>query len=140
MASRCSRESRSAVGGPDSMKSTDSKHATLVRRIRRNRKRGETATNAHKPAHDPNRLGDSDPAGIVFYPRYFEWFGACAAALFEAAGFLRGDLVARQGMVIPMVDTRSRFLIPFRFGDELTVETAITRASAEAVSMFNIGF
>jgi 4-hydroxybenzoyl-CoA thioesterase len=51
----------------------------------------------------------------------------CAAALFEAAGFLRGDLVARQGMVIPMVDTRSRFLTPFRFGDELTVETAITR-------------
>jgi 4-hydroxybenzoyl-CoA thioesterase len=51
----------------------------------------------------------------------------CAAALFEAAGFLRGDLVARQGMVIPMVDTRSRVLTPFRFGDELTVETAITR-------------
>ena len=25
----------------------------------------------------------------------------CAAALFEAAGFLRGDLVGRQGMVIP---------------------------------------
>ena len=48
--------------------------------------------------------------------------------------------MARQAMVIPMVDTRSRFLIPFRFGDELTVETAITRASAEAVSMFNIGF
>jgi 4-hydroxybenzoyl-CoA thioesterase len=109
------------------MKSTDSKNATLVRRIRRNRSRGETATNAHKPAHDPNRVGDCDPAGIVFYPRYFEWFDACAAALFEAAGFLRGDLAARQGMVIPMVDTRSRFLTPFRFGDELTVETAITR-------------
>jgi 4-hydroxybenzoyl-CoA thioesterase len=25
------------------------------------------------------------------------------------------------------LDTRSRFLTPFRFGDELTVETAITR-------------
>ena len=71
--------------------------------------------------------GDCDPAGIVFYPRYFEWFDACALALFEAAGFLRGDLAARQGMVIPMVDTRSRFLIPSGFGDELTFETTITR-------------
>jgi 4-hydroxybenzoyl-CoA thioesterase len=71
--------------------------------------------------------GDCDPAGIVFYPRYFEWCDACAAGLFEVAGFLRGDLVARQGMAIPMVDTRSRFLIPSRFGDELTVETTITR-------------
>jgi len=35
--------------------------------------------------------------------------------------------VARQGMAIPLVDTRSRFLIPSRFGDELTVETTITR-------------
>ena len=45
--------------------------------------------------------GDCDPAGIVFYPRYFEWFDACAAALFEDAGFLRGDLVGRQGIFIP---------------------------------------
>ena len=71
--------------------------------------------------------GDCDPAGIVFYPRYFAWCDACSAALFEAAGFLRGDLVTRQGMAIPLVDTRSRFLIPSRFGDELTVETTITR-------------
>ena len=85
------------------MKSTDSKNATLVRRIRRNRRRGETATSAHKPAHDPNRVGRLRSRSIVFNPRYFEWFDACAAALFEAAGFLRGYLVARQGMVIPMV-------------------------------------
>jgi 4-hydroxybenzoyl-CoA thioesterase len=71
--------------------------------------------------------GDCDPASIVFYPRYFEWCDACAAALFQVAGFLRGDLVTRQGMAIPLVDARARFLIPARFGDELTVETTITR-------------
>ena len=27
--------------------------------------------------------GDCDPAGIVFYPRYFEWFDACTILLFE---------------------------------------------------------
>lgn len=71
--------------------------------------------------------GDCDPAGIVFYPKYFEWFDACTLALFQAAGFLKGDLAARQGLAIPMVDTRSRFLIPSAFGEELTVETTITR-------------
>jgi 4-hydroxybenzoyl-CoA thioesterase len=71
--------------------------------------------------------GDCDPAGIVFYPQYFKWFDACAAALFAAAGFPRADLVGKQGIVIPMVDTRCKFLIPFRFDDELTVETTITR-------------
>ena len=71
--------------------------------------------------------GDCDPAGIVFYPRYFEWFDACTLALFQAAGFLRGDLVTRQGIAIPMVDMKSRFMIPSAFGEEITVETTVTR-------------
>ena len=50
--------------------------------------------------------GDCDPAGIVFYPQYFKWFDAAAAALDAAAGFPRADLVERQGIVIPMVETR----------------------------------
>ena len=29
--------------------------------------------------------GDCDPAGIIFYPRYFEIFAASTAALFERA-------------------------------------------------------
>jgi 4-hydroxybenzoyl-CoA thioesterase len=71
--------------------------------------------------------GDCDPAGIVFYPQYFKWFDAAAAALLAAAGFPRADLVERHSIVIPMVDTRCRFLIPSRFDDELTLETTITR-------------
>ena len=71
--------------------------------------------------------GDCDPAGIVFYPQYFKWFDAAAAALVAAAGFPRADLVGKQSIVIPMVETRCRFLIPSRFDDELTLETTVTR-------------
>jgi 4-hydroxybenzoyl-CoA thioesterase len=71
--------------------------------------------------------GDCDPAGIVYYPRFFEWFDECTAALFEAAGMKKRELVRERGIVIPMVDTRARFLLPSRFGDDVVVETAITR-------------
>jgi len=71
--------------------------------------------------------GDCDPAGIVYYPRFFEWFDECTAALFEAAGLKKWDLVRGRGIVIPMVDTRCRYLLPSRFGDDVVVETAITR-------------
>jgi len=71
--------------------------------------------------------GDCDPAGIVFYPRYFEWFDGCTAALFARAGYPKQELIRTHGIAIPMVDTRSRFLIPSRYGDEVTVETTITR-------------
>jgi 4-hydroxybenzoyl-CoA thioesterase len=70
--------------------------------------------------------GDCDPAGIVFYPRYFEWFNACTAALFAAAGISSRALHETYGLVgIPMVDTRAQFFIPSTFDEELTVESTL---------------
>ena len=70
--------------------------------------------------------GDCDPAGIVFYPRYFAFFDASTHALFEAAGWKKPDLI-REFTVIgyPMVDTRARFLIASSFGDDIVNETRI---------------
>ena len=71
--------------------------------------------------------GDCDPAGIVYYPRFFEWFDECTAALFASAGLRKWDLVRERGIVIPMVDTRARFILPSRFGEDVVVESSITR-------------
>ena len=71
--------------------------------------------------------GDCDPAGIVFYPRYFEYFNACTEMLFEQAlGSKKIEWTRAFGIVgIPMVDTRARFLVPSRYGDELLVESHV---------------
>jgi 4-hydroxybenzoyl-CoA thioesterase len=71
--------------------------------------------------------GDCDPAGIVYYPRYFAFFDNCTAALFEAAGLRKQEMLKIYGIVgIPMVDTRARFLAPSRFGDDVMVESSIS--------------
>jgi 4-hydroxybenzoyl-CoA thioesterase len=71
--------------------------------------------------------GDCDPAGIVYYPRYFAYFDNCTAALFEAAGLPKHEMLKAYGIVgIPMVDTRARFLAPSHFGDDVIVESSIT--------------
>jgi 4-hydroxybenzoyl-CoA thioesterase len=72
--------------------------------------------------------GACDPAGIVYFPRYFEWFDASTAALFErATGVKKGDMLGRYKIAgIPMVDTRARFLIPSTFGDVVAIESSIT--------------
>jgi 4-hydroxybenzoyl-CoA thioesterase len=70
--------------------------------------------------------GDCDPAGIVYYPRYFEWFDASTAALFAAAGVSNGVMHKTYGILgIPMVDTRAKFFIPSGFGDELLVDSTV---------------
>ena len=54
--------------------------------------------------------GDCDPAGIVFYPRYFAFFDACTAALFEHALGMGGrEMRKAYGCAgFPMVKVSSR--------------------------------
>jgi 4-hydroxybenzoyl-CoA thioesterase len=71
--------------------------------------------------------GDCDPAGIVYFPRFFEYFDACTSALFEKAGFRKAEMMQHYGLLgIPMIDTRAQFYAPASFGDVVVVETRIT--------------
>ncbi len=71
--------------------------------------------------------GDCDAAGIVFYPRYFAMFDASTAALFVAAsGLGTYDMNRAHGIIgIPMGDTRGRFYVPSRYGDQVRIVTEI---------------
>jgi len=72
--------------------------------------------------------GDCDPAGIVFYPRYFAMFDASTSYLFSAAlGMTKFDMLRRFEVIgYPMVDTGAKFFIPSKFGDVITIETQVT--------------
>ena len=71
--------------------------------------------------------GDCDPAGYIYYPRYFAIFDFCTSALFERAlGMSKFQMLkAYEFAGYPLVDTRARFLIPLRFGDDVEVESAV---------------
>ena len=77
--------------------------------------------------------GDCDPAGIVYYPRYFAFFDASTSALIERAlGMTKHDyLKAYDFAGHPLVDAHSRFLIPTRFGDDVTIETTVAASPIE---------
>lgn len=71
--------------------------------------------------------GHCDPAGIVFNPRFFEWFDACTAGLFAHVGIPKPLLLETYGIIgIPLVETTAKFLQPAKFGDTVTIETSIT--------------
>lgn len=78
--------------------------------------------------------GDCDPAGIVFYPRYFMMFDACTAHLLErGTGLNKFQLIeAHKFTGFPMVDTRARFIVPLRFGDDVTIESSITKVGTSS--------
>jgi 4-hydroxybenzoyl-CoA thioesterase len=81
--------------------------------------------------------GDCDPAGIVFYPRYFAMFDTSTTALFERAlGMKKIDfLKAYDAAGYALVDTRARFLSPTRFGDDVVIETTLTELKRASFSV-----
>jgi len=70
--------------------------------------------------------GDCDPAGIVYFPRYFAFFDACTAAMFEEVGLPKQALLKQYDIVgFPVVDVSAKFMIPSKFGDDVSIETSI---------------
>jgi 4-hydroxybenzoyl-CoA thioesterase len=73
--------------------------------------------------------GDCDPCGIIYYPRYFAFFDASTSALIERAlGMTKRDYLKAYDFIgHPLVNAHCRFLIPTRFGDDVTIETTVTQ-------------
>ena len=86
--------------------------------------------------------GDCDPAGIIFYPRYFDIFDASAAALFERAlGMTKFEMFKTLPFAgFPLARTHAKFIKPTRFGDDVTVDSTITfgRSSFEIVHKLSL--
>jgi len=88
--------------------------------------------------------GDCDPAQIVYFPRYLEYFDGCTTALFKKAGLIKRQMLKTYQIVgIPLVDLRASFKAPSRFSDTVAVESEITewRRSSFSVRhrLFNHG-
>lgn len=72
--------------------------------------------------------GDCDPARIVFYPKYFEWFDAATTALLEAGGWPYARLLERFGIIgLPLAEASARFLRPSRFRQQLEIKSSVER-------------
>ena len=78
------------------------------------------------------RWSEVDPAGILFYPRYFEWFDLGTEALFESLGLRWPEMFPAERIVgVPIVESGARFSSPVRWGDEVRIKTDVTEVHAK---------
>ncbi len=68
-----------------------------------------------------------DPAGIIFYPRYFEMFDNATTALFERAlGMTKYRFLKHYDFLgYALGNTQANFILPLRFGDKATIESSV---------------
>jgi 4-hydroxybenzoyl-CoA thioesterase len=81
--------------------------------------------------------GDCDPAGIVFYPRYFAMIDHATVLLTEAALGMKKLALYRHYDFggYPSVETEARFILPTRYGDDVEIESKITRVGRSSFSL-----
>jgi 4-hydroxybenzoyl-CoA thioesterase len=82
------------------------------------------------------RFGDCDPAGIVFYPRYFEMFNNLVEDWHrEALQFSFSEIVTTRSWGLPTVHLEADFVAPTRFGEVLSASLSVREIGATSVSL-----
>lgn len=78
------------------------------------------------------RFGDCDPAGIVYFPRFFDWFHQAMEAWFGAClEQPYHELLQTRGL--PAVHTEADFKAPVCFGDMVDIELRVGRVGGSSV-------
>jgi 4-hydroxybenzoyl-CoA thioesterase len=82
---------------------------------------------SHSPFETPIkvRFGDVDHAGIVYYPRFFQYFHDAFEELIAAAGFDYRQILDVRRLGFPTVKTTCDFVAPVRWADPLTMTVSV---------------
>lgn len=86
------------------------------------------------------RFGDEDHAGIVYFPRFFDFFHQVFEDFFNDHGTSYRDVLDVDRVGWPAVHAEADFRSPLRFGDELLVDVSVTRMSERSASFLYRGF
>jgi acyl-CoA thioester hydrolase len=70
------------------------------------------------------QFGETDAAGIVFYPNYFRWFDEASHELLRYSGYSIAAMIER-GYAVPIVECHARFLTPLTLDDEFELVSRV---------------
>lgn len=81
------------------------------------------------------RFAHTDPAGIVFYPRYFEMVNETIEEWFSVIGFPFADLHLKQKFGVPLVHIEANFFRLGRIGDEIEFRLKVVRVGRSSFDL-----
>ncbi len=88
----------------------------------------------------PIRFSHTDPAGIVYFPVYFDMFNGVVEDWFtHGLGINYASLILERRIGLPIVHAECDFLIPSRMGETLTLGVLIERIGRSSISIRIIG-
>lgn len=79
--------------------------------------------------------GDTDKAGIVYYPNYFKWFDIAGHQFFRSIGLAPQKLADEQQIILPLMDARCTFEKPLYYDDIITIKTKVEEIHRKTIKL-----
>ena len=73
------------------------------------------------------RFGDEDHAGIVYYPRFYNFFHVAFEDFFDRQGFPYAHVLDHDRVGFPTVHVETDFTRPLHFGDRFDIDVWVDR-------------
>lgn len=89
-----------------------------------------TFTHRHKVG-----FADVDPAGIVFYPRYFEMINATIEDWFRSLEYGFDQMILKDGFGVPTATIQVDFKAPSRLDDLVELELNVVRLGRSSIGL-----
>ncbi len=82
------------------------------------------------------RFGDCDPAGIVYFPRFFDLFHQAMETWFAAGlGLAYASLIVDRKIGFPAVHSEADFKAPCALGETIEVELRVARLGRSSIGL-----
>ena len=81
----------------------------------------------------PVRYAETDQMGVVYYANYFVWMEIGRTDFCRDCGFNYHDLEREERLHIAVAEASCRYKSPATYGNEIVVETQMTRLSRRVI-------
>lgn len=79
--------------------------------------------------------GDTDKAGIVYYPNFFKWFDIAGHQFFRECGLAPAYLEKEYNIIVPLLDAQCTFKKPLLYDDVITIHTAVEEVNNKTIKL-----
>lgn len=79
------------------------------------------------------RYADTDPMGWTYYGHYLRWFEIGRAEMMRSLGRSYRSVEEHDGVLLPVLETRCRYLKGARYDDLVTIETGVLSVARASV-------
>jgi len=91
-------------------------------------------------AEVPIRFSNCDPAGIVYFPEFFDLINSLVEDWFTIGmDTSYADLMMRRHIGTPTIDIQCEFIKPCRYGEHLRLELAVTHLGRSSFKLSETG-